>query len=303
MLAHLSDPHLPLPGGVPLRAILNKRLLSLLSWHLKRNRRHLPETLAQVIADVQDHSPDMIMVTGDLTNLGLDSEYHKARVWLEGLGDTSHVMVIPGNHDALVSGAWERGAEQWRPYWQGDTTPTSTDVLRAFPTLRRHGPFALIGVSSAVASPLGFAVGEVGKAQLDRISVLLRESKKAGLFRVLLIHHPPLAGTVSQRKHLRDHAALRVLLETEGVELVLHGHSHRSHQQMLPTRDGPAPVIGVPSASSMHHEPAAYHLYCVEPSKGGWEMNLTTRRLGADQKMETGRCSSLEIARAHAVAV
>ena len=175
-------------------------------------------------------------------------------------------------------------------------------MTHAFPVLRRRGRLALIGVSSAIASPLGFAVGEVGAAQLERLAVLLRQSKAEGLFRLLMVHHPPLDGTVSPRKHLRDHAALCALLETEGVEMVLHGHSHRSHQQMLPTSDGPAPVIGVPSASSMHHEPAAYNLYRINPAETGWEVRLTARRLGDDQQMEAGRCASLTIARAHALA-
>lgn len=300
LLAHLSDPHLPLPDGVPPRAVLNKRLLGLLSWRLKRRHRHRPETLARVIADLQDQSPDLVMVSGDLTNLGLAAEYHEARTWLEQLGDASRVMTIPGNHDALVSGAWERGAAQWQPYWQGDAAPDTLDVARAFPVLRRRGPLALIGVSSAVASPVGFAVGEVGSAQLDRLAVLLRQTREEGLFRLLMIHHPPLAGTVSRRKHLRDHTAFCALLERAGVEMVLHGHSHRSHHETLPTRDGPAPVIGVPSASSMHHEAAAYHLYRVARHAEGWEVTLRARRLGGDQQMETHRCASLAIRRVHA---
>ena len=83
----------------------------------------------------------------------------------------------------------------------------------------------------------------------------------------MLIHHPPLDGTVQHRKRLRDAAELRGA-GAEGVELVLHGHSHKSHQQMLQTRDGPAPVIGVPSASSMRHDPAAYNLCRISADRG-----------------------------------
>jgi 3',5'-cyclic AMP phosphodiesterase CpdA len=49
-LAHLSDPHLPLPAPVPWRSVLNKRALSLLSWHRKRRHHHRPEILAALIA-------------------------------------------------------------------------------------------------------------------------------------------------------------------------------------------------------------------------------------------------------------
>ena len=101
------------------------------------------------------------------------------------------------------------------------------------------------------------------------------------------------------RKRLRDAAAFRALLEAEGIELVLHGHSHRSHHEILQTRDGPAPVIGVPSASSMRHEPGAYNLCRITPVAGGWEMTLTPRHL-ANQHVETGLCKTLSLERAHA---
>ena len=303
VLAHLSDPHLPLPAGVPVRAMLGKRLLGRLSWQLKRRHHHRLETLARLVLDIQEHAPDWIVVTGDLTNLGLDSEYRRARTWLNDLGTPERVTVIPGNHDALVSGAWEQGAAHWRPYWQGDDGDDVTkdgDVARAFPILRRRGPLALIGVSTAVATPIGLAVGQVGQAQIERLERLLRRARDEGLCRVLLIHHPPVEGTVGRRKRLRDGAALRAVLESAGVELVLHGHSHRSHQQMLQTSAGPAPVIGVPSASSMHREPASYHLYCITSHSGGWQIALTARHLTADQRMETGRHATLAIERAHA---
>lgn len=302
LLAHLSDAHLPLQARVDWYAVLNKRVLSLISWRRKRHLIHRPETLAALVADLLAQAPDHIAVTGDLTNLGLDREYRQARAWLETLGAPERVTVIPGNHDALVSGAWARGAAHWRPFWQGDAPPAPPDIAQAFPTLRRRGPLALIGVSSAIASAPGLAVGEVGAAQLDRLAAVLRQTRAAHLCRVVMIHHPPLDGTVSHRKRLRDAAALRAVLARAGVELVLHGHSHRSHHQRLETRDGIAPVIGVPSASAMHPEPAAYHLYRIAPTPQGWQVTLTARGLGSKWRMETRRCDTLTLVRAHRAA-
>ncbi|ARE81614.1 metallophosphoesterase family protein [Roseovarius mucosus] len=299
-LAHLSDPHLPLTGPVPWHSVLNKRALSLLSWHRKRRHHHRPEILAMLIADMRDHAPDQIAVTGDLTNLGLESEYRAARRWLENLGRPERVMVIPGNHEALIRGAWDAGAAQWLPYWQGDAAPVTVDVSDAFPYMRRRGMLALIGVSSAVATPPAFASGAVSPAQLARLAPMLRKARDAGLCRVLMIHHPPLDGTVSARKALRDAAAFRAVLQAEGVELVLHGHSHRHHHQTLETRDGPASVIGVPSASSLYPEAAAYHLYHIRPTAAGWEIDVTARHATREQEMATGRCTRLTLARAHA---
>ena len=299
VLAHLSDPHLPLPAGVRPSEVLNKRLLSLLSWHVSRHRRHRRDTLDRLVADLRAKAPGLIAVTGDLTNLGLDTEYDQAAAWLKTLGDPARVMVIPGNHDALVPGAWPRGAVKWWPWWQADGAAPAP-VADAFPVLRRRGPLALIGTSSAVATMPGLAVGEVGRAQLRRLADLLTLTRAEGLCRVLMVHHPPLDGTVKARKRLRDAAALRAVLAREGVELVLHGHSHRSHVQQIETADGPASVIGVPSASSMYHEPAAYNLYHIVPGPGGWAMRLVTRQLAPHGDAETAQCLSLSLARGHA---
>lgn len=292
VLAHLSDVHLPLPARVDWRDVLNKRALSLLSWRRKRHKVHRPEVLARLVTDMKAAAPGLIAVTGDLTNLGLPIEYDRARKWLDALGDPDRVMVIPGNHEALVRGAWETGAQTWRPWWQGDDGG-------GFPWLRRRGGLALIGVSSAVASAPGRAVGAVGTAQLDRLAGLLAQARAEGLCRVVMVHPPPLDGTVKARKRLLDAPALRAVLAREGAEMVLHGHSHRSHHQQMQTASGVAPVIGVPSASATHPEPAAYHLYHIAPVAGGWQVVLTARRHTTDG-METSHTATHHLARAHA---
>lgn len=300
VLAHLSDPHLPLPGGTPPTAVLNKRLLGLLSWYTKRRKRYLPETLEALVEDMKAHAPDWIALTGDLTNLGLETEFRQARRWLDRVADPEQLMLVPGNHEATVPGAWEHGAPYWEPFWRGDDAPDET-VDNAFPVLRRRGPLALIGLSSVIASPAGFAVGRVGDAQRQRLVKLLRQTRTEGLCRVLLLHHPLIQGTVRHRKRLIDGPELTALLADEGVELVLHGHGHVSHRKDLETRDGIAPVIGVPSASSVHGELAAYQLYRFSPTPEGWELESSTRRLCAPgDGFETGATVTQSLPREHA---
>ncbi len=298
LLAHLSDPHLPLTPGVTPRDFLGKRTLSYLSWHLNRRHRHRRETLDALTADLAQQGPDHIAVTGDLTNLGLETEYLQAHAWLDDLGEPENVSVIPGNHEAMVKGAWERGGAHWRPFWQGDSP--ARNQAHAFPYLRVRGQVALMGLSTAIASRPGLAVGALGEAQLARLAPLLARARDAGLCRVLMIHHPPLAGTVPARKALLDAPALQGVLAREGAELLLHGHSHRSHLQEIDTADGAAPVIGVPSASSMHHEPAAYNLYRIATRPEGWALSVKTRRLSAARQIEALQGFETVIARSHA---
>ncbi|PKM13454.1 MAG: metallophosphoesterase [Gammaproteobacteria bacterium HGW-Gammaproteobacteria-3] len=282
LLAHFSDPHLPLTGGIPLAMLLNKRMFGFLSWYRHRRHRHRFEVLQQLVADLHAERPEQIIVTGDLTNLGLEAEFKQAAAWLAELGAPDCVGVIPGNHEAYVRGAWEAGAAYWHPYWAGDDAKPNAAAgaaQSAFPWLRIRGNMALIGLSSARPSALGLAIGTLGPEQLARLAAILERTRQMGLFRVVMLHHPVLDNAVIWRKRLLDAAKLQTVLGEHGVELVLHGHGHKKHTGELATVCGIAPVFGVPSASSAKAERAAYHLYRIKPAPEGWALNITARAL------------------------
>ena len=109
---------------------------------------------------------------------------------------------------------------------------------------------------------------------------VLEELGAAGLCRVVLIHHPPVAGLTTRRRSLLDARAFGDVLQRRGAELVLHGHLHRTTLASLPGPERAIPVIGVPSAS--HAGPAAkrcaaYHLYEIERAGGGFAIRRSVR--------------------------
>jgi 3',5'-cyclic AMP phosphodiesterase CpdA len=115
---------------------------------------------------------------------------------------------------------------------------------------------------------------------MQKLGGILAQTAKQRLFRVLLIHQPPLPGIVSWRKRLTDAAALRSLLTRCGAELVLHGHAHKSVQNSLQTSAGWVPVMGASSASSRRRAPryrARYYLYRVTPRAAGWDVRISIR--------------------------
>ncbi len=287
-LAQISDPHLSSLVGVRIGDLLNKRAFGYLSWRLHRRAEHRSEILSALVHDLRAVGPDHTVVTGDLTHVGLPSEFRQVREWLDSLGSPADVTVIPGNHDAYVTTAWNRTFALWTPYMvsdpRGADTASSVNAKAIFPSLRVRGRAALIGLSTARPSAPFLAVGSLGSDQLQKLGRILEETSRQGLCRILLIHHPPFAGTVVWRKRLTDSASLRAVLTRHGAELVLHGHTHRTSLAQIEASSGGIPAIGIPSASARGRKPgrrAQYHIYRVTQTLQGWDLSISARGYSA----------------------
>src|ERR1700733_14505925 len=244
-LAHLSDPHLPPLPAARLRDLTGKRALGYLNWRRNRRKFQRRDVLDALVSDIRSQTPDHVAVTGDLVNLALEAEFAPARAWLESVGTPDRVTVIPGNHDAYVRATQYRFAETLGHYLDGDDAP---DNGATFPFLRRRGPLALIGVSSAVPTAPLMATGWLGRAQFDALERILIGLSAEQAFRVLLIHHPLRSD--SRAKRLTDSDRLLALLKQYGVELILHGHDHVHSTIWIDGPKGNIPAIGVPSAAA-----------------------------------------------------
>lgn len=283
-LAHISDLHLEPPVPPTYSELASKRLLGYNNWRYRRRSHHLQSTLDKLVRDLKSQTPDHIALTGDLINFALPSEYENAAKWLKGLGPPEDVTVVPGNHDAYVRLPFDRSIGLWADYMAGD--PAVRDWFGggdgSFPFVRIRDGVAIIGVSSAVPSPMFMAYGHLGRSQIERLTVQLRRLAKENLFRVVLIHHPPISASAARWKHLLDEKALRATLERNGAELVLHGHLHRRSIRYLKGPKGYTPIVGVPSASlaaNIHRPSAAYNVCHIERRDGEWSLEIATRTI------------------------
>jgi 3',5'-cyclic AMP phosphodiesterase CpdA len=282
-IAHLTDVHLgPIAGFTP-RYWNLKRALGFANW--RRNRRFAYErtVLDRIVADLTTQAPDHVAVTGDLTNIGLPQEHINALAWLESLGSPERVSVIPGNHDIYARLGSDPGAARWAPFMASDADGAlHADHGEDFPFVRMLGPVAIIGVNSAVPTPPLVALGRVGAAQVARLAKILERLGRAGIFRLILIHHPPLAGQAKRFRDLVDAGALQAVLAEHGAELVIHGHNHLNMVAWCATSTGgKVAVVGAPSAAlgrPHKREPLArYNLYRIAGPP--WTIELTGRGL------------------------
>ncbi len=280
-IAHISDLHaLDLSGASPLR-FLSKRFFGWLNLLRKRRAAHPIELLDALCDDLRGQPLDHVVVTGDLTNLSLPSEFQRARRALDGLPFGPHgVTAIPGNHDVYV---WEayfgRTFEKMLlPYAQSDGAKEGE--LPTWPIVRVREEVAIVGCSTALPSPVPLADGWLGRKQLRRLEQTLEGLR--GRFRVLLIHHPPLPQHLDLLRALRDRGRLHDVLRRVGCELVLHGHEHRDLRATLDGPSGPIPVIGVGSGTYNNPLPdrrARYNVYTIEGAGASAKLTIETRVL------------------------
>jgi 3',5'-cyclic AMP phosphodiesterase CpdA len=289
VLAHISDPHLAPLTAPRLRELAGKRLLGYVNWRRRRHKVHRTERVDLLERDLKSQAPDHVAVTGDLVNIALEAEFARARAWLHGLGSPHDVTLVPGNHDAYVRPALAAQATYWHEFMRDDGAKTA--ALR-FPFVRRRGPVALIGLSSAVPTAPFMATGRLGGKQIERLEEIL--GRLAGLCRVVLIHHPPFGTPGDRFKRLTDAAALGAVLRQFGAEMVLHGHDHVHALNWLEGPTGPIPALGVPSASAVmaqgeRTDSAAYNLYRIGGTARAYSCEAVTRGFRAD----TGRIVEL----------
>lgn len=280
-IAHLTDPHVgPLPRP-RLKQLLSKRLTGWYNWHRSRQDMHDMELLAALVADIHAQEPDHITCTGDTCNIGLPEEWKTSRVFLEELGDPSRVTFVPGNHDAYVRGSLEGLLREIGPWTRSDDGREGS-----FPYLRRYGPIAIIGLSSAIPTLPFVASGRIGSRQMKATEEILKElGQDPVCFRIVLIHHPPHVGGADPGRNLTDAKRFEKMLCRAGAELVLHGHNHVGSLAHLDGPRGPIPVIGAPSASArggtLTHT-AGYHLFTIGRDETGFLLMAERRGLKPD---------------------
>lgn len=272
-IAHVSDLHVLSPLGFEWRKMLfNKRLTGYANLALRRKRvyrlDYLRATLAAAAASV-----DQVVVTGDITNLSLESEYLEARALLDEIARSVEVTVIPGNHDTYLRTIHHkrRFPYHFDTFLRSDLPELALELPSGpFPCVKLRGPVAIIALSSAVPRPPFIAAGLLGKEQLAALDRVLAHPEVAMRTPVVLLHHPPVDDRPMRKQRrdgLVDGGALRASLAPLARGLVLFGHLHVRTRRALLTATGSLDVVSSSGGALDHDDPmirSGFNLYEVD---------------------------------------
>lgn len=181
-------------------------------------------------------APDVVAVSGDLTQRCAHSEFVRARAYLDDIRKIAPVIVIPGNHDIRWLGAVARNLGLLRKTahefkysrYARHISPELNPALEV-PGAVIAGCNTAHGISRGSFTrrlrDLG-VIGHVNHRDLQRVEeAFARADPEAA--RIVMIHHNPIKGETSGRHGLANTKQALRAFAALGVELVLCGHDHQ----------------------------------------------------------------------------
>jgi len=247
-----------------------------------------PDLLRPLQELVNRLAPDVVVVSGDLTQRAKTEEFKAARAWLDTLPGPQ--IVVPGNHDIPLYNVASRFLTPLRKYTRYVTLDLAPEYV--------DDEIAVLGINTARS--LTFKDGRVNKDQVAFIRDTFARTPKES-FRVLVTHHPLFAmpiGSEFTPAIGRQELALDAV-ENSGVDMLLAGHNHHASSQdasELVTRAGGVLVIqaGTATSTRVREQEQSFNTIdidpaCVTVTVNAWDGERFAARDSQPYKYQDGR--------------
>ena len=191
-----------------------RTLVHLSDLHFGRIDPALLDPLRNLVREI---APDVVVISGDLTQRAKSEEFEAARDYLDTLPGPQ--IVVPGNHDISLYNVFRRflqPLDRYKRYITDDLDPVYID-----------DEIAVLGVNTARS--LTVKDGRLNKEQVAKIRDTL-SGLDPSITRVVVTHHPFDLPPGSEESDLVDRASMAMDAFAEsGVDLLMAGHLHTSH--------------------------------------------------------------------------
>ena len=196
---------------------LARTIVHLSDLHFGRVDDAIPPALVRAVAKL---APDLVVVSGDLTQRARVNEFRAAADFLAAL--PAPLLIVPGNHDVPLYNLvrrWLSPLDRFRRYITSDLAPFYEDA-----------EVAVLGVNTARA--LTFKDGRINRGQ---IAAALQYFAHCGkdVTRIVVTHHAfdtpdPVPGVAATHKVVGRATMAMAGLMGAGVDMILSGHLHMS---------------------------------------------------------------------------
>ncbi len=222
----ISDLHILDLSGVKFYEFFNKRIIGGLNLLLNRSQEYKIEFVEKLINDVNKQNLDILVITGDITNLASDSEFKRAKELIEKFDiKDENIIIIPGNHDNYIKSSYQKKLfEKYMSKWIKSTKEKS----EVWPIIKKQDDILIFGFSSSIPSCPLCSAGKISKEQLIKFKEVTDKNKDC--FKIAMLHHhlPKLSKLKQFSEGLRNREEVLSYLSEADIDMVLHGHKHRN---------------------------------------------------------------------------
>jgi 3',5'-cyclic AMP phosphodiesterase CpdA len=174
--------------------------------------------VAPLVESVAAARPDLVAVSGDLTQRARSTQFQEAREFLDSLPNVPQI-IVPGNHDVPLWNAFKRfmqPLDNFRRYITDDLAPFYSDE-----------EIAVVGVNTARSSTTKY--GRINVRQVARVRELLCDIDDT-VTKIVVTHHPFDLPEGHDEAEIvgRARMAMETLADC-GADLLLAGHLHVGH--------------------------------------------------------------------------
>jgi 3',5'-cyclic AMP phosphodiesterase CpdA len=193
-------------------------------------RPAVPEQIDAIEEMIQRERYDVVAISGDVSQRARAGEFQRAKAFIRDAEKVSRTICVPGNHDVrwwhapLGLGDRTKMYEGYRTYISSELEP----VLR-LPAMTIVGLNTSHGITRKTLTwnlrDLSI-IGYLTSAQIEHARTVFAQSP-AGDARVIVMHHNPVKGELSQRHGLKRTKKILGAFAEMGTDAVLCGHDHQ----------------------------------------------------------------------------
>lgn len=230
----------------------------------------MPAQIEAIEHIIQNGKFDVVAISGDFSQRARAGEFQRAAVFIRDTQKVSKTICVPGNHDVawwfapLGIGRRERLYENYMKFISGDLEP----VLRV-----DGATFVGINTSHGVTTrtltwnvrDIGI-IGDIRREQFQQAEDAFSKAPP-GDARVIVMHHNPVKGELSQRHGLKNTKKILGRFAEMGVDLILCGHDHQESVHYIEhTRRGTViSTAGTVSNRSRGGRPSSVNVIDIQP--------------------------------------
>lgn len=244
-----------------------------------------PAILQPILAFIREAKPDLVAISGDLTQRARPAEFQAAREFLDAIPFPQ--IVVPGNHDVPLHNLFSRFVKKldcYQHYISDDLAPFYSD-----------DEIAVAGVNTARSF-----TWKNGRINREQLAVLREQFSGIGTQRtkIVVTHHPFDLPPGAEGQHVvgRSELAMETLAEC-GIDMLLAGHFHIAHVGHTAVRyrtHGLTAIVvasGTSTSTRGRGQPNSLNVLRIERAKicveqRNWQRDLATFVVGSQEKFE-----------------